>query len=846
MADVAISYAHIDGAVAADVRDQLRTAGYSVWMDDPGEEAVDAVGIPIGSSHWIVIRAEFAAATQILVLDSQNWRASEYCSREYTLCLELGKPTHFVSTEDASSKAVGRVQWMAARSGAAAQSHARLAARLVDSPPASSWVQRILFSRRAHDAEAVLGAQDPSFNVTPAIREVVDADLAQAARTRGALRRIAVASFATLVVLATVSILGWIGADTFSAQADASRRTAQASELTRLSAISVDTTAAVAQAAQAVTLDPSTVSQAALRAAQMRDGRLRVIELMPSEFIGGAWASDRSVVAAYSLEYVVMIDTETGGVKSPLAVDSKISAGRFVVGPKAQSAVYVDTNGTLRLLDLDTGATTPFASPSRVMSLTVSAKGELFWGTQDGGVYSAPYPRPSNALESHLVTTLDSFARAIDVNGNRLGVVSDDGWVQTFERNGPTTSAGDAVSISSDPHPEGLGGYLATVTVCDNEVTGSFLGTSIRGVRFRWIPGNEPTVISTTLQTKPMCTPEGVLYSSAVRGDMEQFSGDTWISGPSDVTRNIGVLDPLHERAASVSPSPGRLMVVGSAATTQTRIGDVVAVLDLTDRVLVIGRDGVVRDPASDEAVSRLDAPPVLGLVAIAGCDALVASNDGGIQHVDCNGTATRVATLSKVANVRARTDGAGFIVVRSSAVEVLKSDGDLERTINLTGLENDFVVDAALSPGGERLALVTMLGNLYEESTDSDTIPLRSPTLSVPAGADTAVAYSSDGGLIVLSTDGRVTRFDDGVAVAARQLDARATGLFTTESVLYISAFTEGTTVLSATTLEPIERYPSGFFTGGTSSTDHGLELVRDGDESTVGLLVTVPPQLY
>jgi hypothetical protein len=601
-------------------------------------------------------------------------------------------------------------------------------------------------------------------------------------------------------------------------------------------------------AEEAVRLDPSTTSEEALRAATLRDWRLRLIELPPSEFVGGAWSPDTPVVVAYTADHVTVIDVDSGQVLGPVEVDSLISLNRFVVGPGGRTAVYVDTRGELRLLDLAGGTSTVIAQEGRVIALSLAADGRLAWGVDDGSVSIGLYPETAGVLVADVSGAIPSFARAIDVVGETVAVVGDDGWARTLRIDGDALIEESAVMISERAHPDGLGGYLAGVTICGDTVSGSFRGPALLGVRFRWNPeaGTPVETVEASLETRPLCSGGGVLHASAVRGNIEDFAGQVSVLRPAQVVRNLGVFDPAHERAAFLSPTPGMLLVVDSdTAITRRELGAMHSLVVLRDRTLVVDDKLEVVDLMTGEQLGRLgEAAPVGQLVAVSGCDALIPAPDG-VYHLSCTDAPKRVADATGLQAVRAASDGGGFVLARGASVELLARDGTLERRVEMDWLGQDVIAGADLSPDGGMVVIVTVLGRLYElPVTGVDAIP--APYATVPAGNDDAVAYLPDAsGIVVLSADARLARFVDGEVVAARQLDFHADGLFVDGNTVLAASLLDGTAVLNAGTLAPIERFESGFFvqvpTDGKPAL--GLSFASEVGRGTVGLLVSAPP---
>lgn len=91
MVDVAISYDSANRVHAISVKDNLRTHGLNVWIDDSDETNPSKIGVAPGSYHQNEIATNFLTAGVVLILDTQRWRQQPYCKWEYDLVRKAGK-----------------------------------------------------------------------------------------------------------------------------------------------------------------------------------------------------------------------------------------------------------------------------------------------------------------------------------------------------------------------------------------------------------------------------------------------------------------------------------------------------------------------------------------------------------------------------------------------------------------------------------------------------------------------------------------------------------------------------------------------------------------------------------
>ena len=75
MADIAISYSHMNTDLAESLRRRAIERGFSVWMDnaDGNHDGMESIAIPWGQSHWDVISQEFIRASVVIAIDTPQW-----------------------------------------------------------------------------------------------------------------------------------------------------------------------------------------------------------------------------------------------------------------------------------------------------------------------------------------------------------------------------------------------------------------------------------------------------------------------------------------------------------------------------------------------------------------------------------------------------------------------------------------------------------------------------------------------------------------------------------------------------------------------------------------------------
>ena len=851
MADVGISYAHSDVELVRVLAAALERRIASVWIDSPDDidRAVGEAGIPVGQSHWDVIEAEFAAASVIAVLDTPAWHASEYCQRERGLCTELGKAVHVVAA-DSIEQAADDIRATLAAHADALSAHARLASRALAAEEQPSTMQTVVSHRTASDADAVLAAPDSPATVTPVVRAVIDRDLALAQDARRTLRRFSRGALAFLAVAAVVAVVLWGVAVHFSTDANASEAAARARALASEARLASDTVDAVALAEEAVNLDPSSVNEAALLAARTRDTRLRSIDLPTDTYLGAAWAGGEPLVLVYTKDAITPVDTASGTVGARVAVELPIRPGTLQAGPDGTSAVYITPDGDLAWIDLATRRN-PIAMHGPVSALAITGDDEIVWASSgDLAIRIAGYPTDGTVPAVHTISVLPTIVRALDVEGDSVAVLGDDGVVRLLRVGGGSLALESEARVS-DRSGSSSAGYRNALAICGDRVSGAYSPMTILGTAFEWTPGAADGLRTERASriSGPVCTPAGALTAGISAGALATFDSTRSISDAPDLFWRIAARDPLHRRVAYVSPTPARLLV-GDAENLpmETEIGPAAAVVLLEDRMLYVDDTNTVRDVDTKEPLGQLgEIYPTLQATSVLGCDALLAALDG-IFHVGCEGGVTRVVdaeSLSPAAGdflgLRAGGDGEHFVLTQIASVTLLERDGSVDGVIRVPGLRGDAPAEADVSADGSTVWIVTVMGDVYRvDRSFGEVAADQEPLIRVTAGNSNTLATLADGDVVISSSDGRVLRISgDGEIRAAGRLDFAPDAIVVSGDDVVLSSVVEGSVVLRADDLAVIDSLEQGFLLG-TDAAGNRLAVARfnaGDDEGTVQL---------
>jgi hypothetical protein len=838
MADFAISYAHSSLESALALRERLMSRGHSVWMDAPHEHAAALVGIPVGQSHWDVIRRELASARTVVVLDTAEWRERDYCQREYRLCRDLGKPLEFITPAEEETRAPAIVDSMRENADLLA-AHARLAARaLTPQETREPWLRSVLLGRTADDATAVIEAQNPPFALTPAIREIVDGDLARTDAARRRFRRISISVISVFAALAVLTTTAWVFSGLWSRSASEDRARAEALELSHLASSSVDTVQAVALARDAAALDPGPASAAVLASSELRDRRMRVLEIPPERYRGASWSADEDLIYAYSYSTISVIDPKTGEVRTSVRVNDRIRTGT-VVAASALGVAYVNTLNQMQRLDMGSGESSRVREG--VSTLALATNGRLVGSGRQGSLFTMALS-PEGELIEEASVVLASHARSIDVNGDTIGAIDDQGWLRTFDIMPGGIVEADAVLVGTGSLTDTGSWLRSTVTVCDDKLVGSFV-PGLRGTSFEWEPATQTVRTERSMQkVASLCSASGGALTSALpRGDIEEQFSSFFITPPAGVEQMWSVRDPNHTRAAFISAVPGRLFFVDmSSAITRRNIGAVRLLLPLRDATVSIGNEFEVTTEQTQ--LGKLPGAPISW--AVQGCNALVLTGSG-ISHLGCDSEASIVREPADIAGLRPASDGQRFVIAHQQGVEVRRADGSLERAIEIDPTGQRSVVEADLSPDGKHLLLAMSDGSIVEQAVDGEAGAAMLTT--VPPGMSTLVAYRPDGQIVVLGGDGRLRLFDpENELTQSVQLDIIGDFLLIDAETILVTSLDRGAVVLDIETLRVIEEYDGilAFPRATPQSPRLGLVVYPgSGGKVESSELVTIPP---
>jgi hypothetical protein len=873
VAEIAISYAHADSSAAREVRRHLVDLGYTVWMDESGEDRaeVDAIGIPVGQAHWDVIAAEFRSAHVVVVLDTAHWEASAYCRREFDFCRAEGKWVHRLSSPDDDLAALsGEIAARARYVGA----HARLLQRIpleggaagpavasgASGAPSTAGFWRA--NADAADAAIVLGGTpaDNGVRLTEALVDYATHALEHAHRVRRRLTRLATGVVAALAALALVAGFAWAFSGLASADAARSAAAAESRRLAAASESAAGTLDARRLADQAVELSSNPASRQAAALAATRQARSTVVEVEPRTYLGGSWAADSDVVVLYSIDTLVPVDLARGSSGPAVPVGRSIMAGSPVVSAAGDRVVVLTrSGGRLLLVDLAKGTTADLGL-SGVTALSTSDGGDL-WYAQGATLFRAGFPD-----EGTVIATPGGTGSYHAGSGIRAVSVTDAGLIDLV------TETGDLVSLRSDDSGalEPVGTLTittewtldpdtvlaATVQRCGDSVYGNYL-RSVRGLRFVTDPASGAVRTEQSVrETRPVCGWQDDAWSMTVaRGFPESFTGAPAPLLPDGMRGAYPLDDPTRSRVGIVGADSRVVVYREHGAVTGVPVTGVWTVVPLPGKTLVVRQSGEVADLATGAVTGSLDGVVSPMTVAVDGCLAVVGTTSG-LFTIDCGGTVAaledeRSADVGdRLRSVKATASGDGFVVALDDEIWMLDDTGAVVGAIDVPlDDDSDSLRDAELLPGGETVAVVTVLGSLFTVAVETGAVVARSDA-PLAASNNLTLTADSEGAVFVLAADGILRRFDSDLRMTGRlALGSAASSLRSSGDRIVAGIWPATTVVVDSGSLTVVDRFSEGMLIAapdpavGAPSIGIALSSGFEGEDSVDGTVVFVPP---
>ncbi|MFD6451161.1 TIR domain-containing protein [Nocardia sp. NPDC056541] len=848
MADIAISYSHLDTELAYEVRNELLAAGHTVWIDETGDFGADADGIavPFGADHWQVIEAEFAAADLVVVIDTARWWASPNCAREYDTLTSWGKWVEF--HQPGTTDVVALAAPLASRrhiTGA----HARLIQRMESTGPHSPGLVERWFRRAdADDARTILGPDAATAGITVGERLGVVAERAidNANRVR---RRVLRSATVLTAVLAVCAVVGLIALNVAVRQRDSATRSANTSMSLNTASQAGDqddTSQALALAHRAAGFAPTSAATSALNVANANNRRLQSFSIAHREYVGAQWAADAPIIVAYTRTGIYQLDARSGREIASIGLGER-SITSIAVSRTGERVVLGD--GVFLLVADFVGGRVEEVTGN--VNFVATADGEHVWVAS-----SAEWPQLRRTAFRDAANPIGGTTYRLPTAPKALAIDESRRVVDYLDGRGTLHSARftetEFVDVGTHelvpPAEVDVDERGARISRCGENVYGVTPKRGLFDISFSRIGGRVTTEDVSFFSYPPICNPDGTAWGTYVSGPSGRaFGGGPTPYLPWGVNRYVPVVDTVGARTAVVTPD-GWLYVMPGERIEVREIDDATALIALPTTEFAIRRDGSVVDTATGVVTGHAGSEALSPLALTIGSVAMIGTDDG-IVRIDERGSASLVVAVDRreVASIRAGSDSKTFVAAGGRTVRLLGVDGSV-RAIEMSWLDSRYrLADADISPDGRSLVVSTTGGQVAVVDLNAPA-SARFWAQQMPVGSILPVAFvARTGAVFVVGADGIVR-------LLGPELDVRATAfvgdqvrqaeLFGDHAV--VTSSRNGITVFDTGSLVVTDAIPAKV-TSVTAFTVRGNQLVglsvgTEGEEATQSRRIRIP----
>lgn len=860
MADIGISYAHVDAPAAMAVRRSFLDRGLSIWMDEADEpaEQAEAIGLPWGQAHWDVITAEFSSADVIVVVDTPAWRRSGYCQAEYEFVRAWGKWVEFVAVGvdgRCPPPRIDEIVGLVAARRPVTSAHARLltAARL-GAPRQTTRLEKLLQRDEERDAHMVLSSSPESSGVvvTDRLAGYAAAVIERTVRARKRLRRMAVTAVAILAILTVIGVVALFAARSAERSATQSAAHSQSLGLAAQSTTSTDTRLALSLAREAGTLWPGREATEAINIAEANDARLRTLVIGPENYRGATWAANAPVIVAYTDDKLVVLDSDTGEQVRSVVLEQQLRLGTVAVSSDARQAAFVTAQGQhLHVADLHTGE----VRPTNILNVNVvtTGDGNDLWWAADSGLYRGSFANLDTAAAQRYA--LPTPALAVDVSPDRdlVDYIDAQGTLHNAHTDGSTLVDSAVVPLvptgAPPAAPSPIGEPIASVDAvaepgtalaasvrrCGNNLFGGILGLSaLKGTSFSVIDGVLDVEAQFGSPQPPVCGEDGSgWYSTLMPGGPSMQFGTAKPVLPSGAERTLAIADPSGTRVAAITNN-GRLYHIPADRTHGYAADGALAMLHIGTSDYLLAADGRIVHAVSGASAGSVPTAFAADSAVAVGDYGMVATPDT-LWRIDDQGHSSEVADLTRttIYSLRGGADGRTFVGTTADGVVLIDPVSAKLVALDIDELAaGEAPVDADIMPGGGEVSFATNAGRVGTIGVDHDKA-IAAPQFidhPLPPGARTVLSYLPDSGeLIVASSDGTVRLFDENLKVTSIAFyGGTVDHMAAVDGSVILSSHSLGTTIYAGDTLTAQDRLPPDDYDVDPSSVRLDVEAKR------------------
>ncbi|MEV4241271.1 toll/interleukin-1 receptor domain-containing protein [Nocardia sp. NPDC049737] len=819
MADVAISYAHADAQITARVRAAIEAHRLSVWIDESGEDtsAAESINLPPGQKHWDVITSEFVGADVVLVIDTVNWRQSEYCQDEYRFLRDWGKWVVHVAPEDPHTYSAFVATLREQR--ATIRAHTRLvqAARASASAPIQSRAERILNRSHAHDARRVLEPNErQEVSVSDELAKFAGEALDRDRAVRRKLIRAGMIGTAVLAVLALIGVLTWTFAEAKKRSAEHNADRSIALNLASESRNEENSFRAVDLATQAHARQPSRETSEALAQATARDSRMRVVPIDKQPYKGAVWAPGGRTLVAYTNSEIYWLDGETGRVQARRDAVDDIVNGAVVASADGRTVAFVASDA-LWVITSNLDDKLEFVSPN-VVAVATGNGTDLWWAWSlhgAGGIMRGTF-ETSEPHGSEVFKGTPALSFTVDSDRGLVDYVGTDGKVHSLRGDQDGLAEYASFDVVTLDVPEGR--YGATITRCGDNLFGIFYGGA--GIHFTLgygaktfssVQGKIEVVEKRSNgKTPPVCQPDGSAVQSNYLGSQRPDTVravDPRPDIPEGAEVYVLAADPGGTRLA-VLTWQGQLYLPGHDHISSWPVENAVTLLPLSRDLAILG-DGAVVDAATRDVVGKISSQQVYSsTLSIIGDTAYVLTGEGVIA-IRADGSAEKVfpADPTTITDMRAGADGKHLVLALKKSVVLLDLATRSTSRTPIQGLtDDDLVLDADITTAGDTVVVVTANGRVASINIKQPNTPKFHDRTLAPGDQLRIAVSPGSGQILVAGQDGVLRILDQNLHQVAEAFAGKPTERMTLAGAYALLAFDNSAMLYDVSKQETID----------------------------------------
>ncbi|MCL2703825.1 MAG: toll/interleukin-1 receptor domain-containing protein [Defluviitaleaceae bacterium] len=537
--DIAISYARKRYKEAVCIKESLESRGFLVWMDDEG--------VTPGALHQAEIAKAFLSSSAVLVLDSAEWRESDYCIWEYNLSVKAGKRIAVFRLDIAGSAGIspslspianipaGNAEELADIlhvGSKLAQAHADLLRLWFDSTRAGDILVKDrdkiecddFWYMKVPDVDVKRYSKD--VNISAAVEIVLSNNtgggimnfarqITVKIRKRKIRNKSMSVTAAFLVIICSVlSIVFFLEARESRDIALIENQKQQALSLAQQSAMLENSFDRLATATLAVEAADTPYLLSAYQSAYISNLTRQVFTIPQGQYLGAAFSGDNKKLVVTDHNQIYLANLSDGTLISNVTITEGIGARHIGVSYDGTHVAISNINGKLLIVDMNTGMSVSAATESST-SFFVDSSDYLWIGHSNGRIIRRPIPWTSSEHDTIYETGKNITALSVSESASTIGILTKEGIISLYIANGSgieeiqsaaafpgsesySCALGDTVSLDADALIVSGDDYIAlrggAVSLYQTDT-----GTVVRSTQFQTASTTRSSIIPASL-----------------------------------------------------------------------------------------------------------------------------------------------------------------------------------------------------------------------------------------------------------------------------------------------------------------------------------------------------------